>query len=482
MAIGRYILPTNANDQTIVTNGAIGRYVRVRPSAKKGDGYINISQIIVNDMKGVNISKSKKVYASSSSETTQPPSIVVDGSVAARNFPDLWQSKTNNRDAEFIEIDLGSSQAISSIEILGRADCTFASWCEDRMAELRVELNDQTTEDAAESYPEDEAESYPEHASADAAQSYDKTTVQKMIESAVQQALQQVQAPQTMPDPPVYKQPVYEQPVYEEPVYEQPVYEQPVYEQPVYEQPVQAPQQQTVTVNSMSSVTPVSIADTSSHVTITRKDITLPTGYVRKWDSKTRNYVFYDNNGQIVSHPSPPSQRIDTSTVKRPAQGGGKVITIGGKKKPVQKGGFTPLATDVRITTDRTVTSPWSKYFDTLKRQYYYHNNSNGNAVWVHPFLPRTPVPGELKYGDAGLPSDWEKYLESSVNTYFYYDPKTGETSWEHPNPPPFPEDDAEAIKATVRGPYVMYRDSATNSLYFFNTDTTETFWVLPNA
>jgi len=245
---------------------------------------------------------------------------------------------------------------------------------------------------------------------------------------------------------------------------------------------VQAPQQQTVTVNSMSSVTPVSIADTSSHVTITRKDITLPTGYVRKWDSKTRNYVFYDNNGQIVSHPSPPSQRIDTSTVKRPAQGGGKVITIGGKKKPVQKGGFTPLATDVRITTDRTVTSPWSKYFDTLKRQYYYHNNSNGNAVWVHPFLPRTPVPGELKYGDAGLPSDWEKYLESSVNTYFYYDPKTGETSWEHPNPPPFPEDDAEAIKATVRGPYVMYRDSATNSLYFFNTDTTETFWVLPNA
>ena len=88
-----------------------------------------------------------------------------------------------------------------------------------------------------------------------------------------------------------------------------------------------------------------------------------------------------------------------------------------------------------------------------------------------------------MKYGDAGLPSDWEKYLESSVNTYFYYDPKTGETSWEHPNPPPFPADDAEAVKATgVTGPYVMYRDSATNSLFFFNTDTTETFWVLPRA
>ena len=482
MAIGRYILPTNANDQTIVTNGAIGRYVRVRPSAKKGDGYINISQIIVNDMKGVNISKSRKTYASSSSATTQPPSIVVDGSITARNFPELWQSNTNNRDAEFIEIDLGSSQAISSIEILGRADCTFASWCEDRMAELRVELNDQTTADAAESYPEDATEPEPEP------QVYDKTTVQNMIQNAVQQALQEVQVPQRMPDPPVYQEPVSEQAVYQEPVSEQAVYEQPVseqavYEEPVYEQPVQAPQQQTVTVNSMSSITPVSITNTASHVTITRKDITLPAGYVRKWDSKARNYVFYDENGQVVSHPSPPSQRVDTSTVKRPAQTGGKVITIGGKKKPVQKGGFTPLATDVRITNDTTVTSPWSKYFDTLKRQYYYHNNSNGNAVWVHPFLPRNPVPGELKYGDAGLPSDWEKYLESSVNTYFYYDPKTGETSWEHPNPPPFPADDAEAIKATgVRGPYVMYRDPATNSLYFFNTDTTETFWVLPNA
>ena len=516
MAIGRYVLPTNANDQTIVTNGATGRYVRVRPSAKRGDGYINISQIIVNDMNGENISKSKRVYASSSSATTQSPSIVVDGSITARNFPDLWQSKTNNRDAEFIEIDLGSSQAISSIEILGRADCTFASWCEDRMAELRVELNDQTTEDFPQSYsedaPEPQPQAQPQVQPQVQNQIYDETTVQQMIQTAVQQAVQQVsQVSQKMPDPPVYEksvyqppvyeksvyqppvyeksvyQPpvyeksVYEQPVYQQPVYQQPVYEQPVYQQPVYQQPVQAPQQQTVTVNSMSTGTPVSIADTSSHVTITRKDITLPPGYLRKWDSKTRNYVFYDENGQIVSHPSLPRQRVDTSAVKRPAQGGGKFINIGGKKKSVQKGGFTPLATDVKITNDPTVTSPWSKYFDTLKRQYYYHNNSNGNAVWVHPFLPRQPVPGELKYGDAGLPSDWEKYLESSVNTYFYYDPKTGETTWEHPNPPPFPADDAEAVKATgVTGPYVMYRDSATNSLFFFNTDTTETFWVLP--
>jgi hypothetical protein len=493
LAIGKYILPTNASDQTIVTNGMTGRYVRVRPSTKKGDGYINISQIIVNDMTGVNISKSKNIYATSSAAATQPPSIVVDGSIAPRNFPDLWQSKTNNRNTEFIEIDLGSTHAISSIEILGRADCTFAAWCEDRMAELRVEINDQTTADAAVSYPVDVPDPYPigpygspedyggdepvpesnhiepesnhiepdsnhiepesEFESESEAESatYDPRTIQQMIKQAVQEALHGVQSHDTMP--------------------------------PLEPEPIKAPHIQTVTVNSMNSVVPVTLADTTSHIIITRKDITLPPGYLRKWDRKTRTYVFYDDNGQIVSHPSPPTQRIDMSTVKRPAQGGGKLITIGGKKKPVQKGGFTPLATDIKITTDATVTAPWTKYFDTLKRQYYYTDNTNGNAVWVHPFLPRTPVQGELKYGDAGLPSYWEKYLESSVNTYFYYDPKTGETSWDHPNPPPFPSDDAQSMKAVgVRGPYVMYRDPATNSQYFFNTDTTETFWVLPNA
>ena len=489
LAIGKYILPTNASDQTIVTNGMTGRYVRVRPSTKKGDGYINISQIIVNDMTGVNISKSKNIYATSSAAATQPPSIVVDGSIAPRNFPDLWQSKTNNRNTEFIEIDLGSTHAISSIEILGRADCTFAAWCEDRMAELRVEINDQTTADAAMSYPVDLPDPYPigpygspedyggdepvpesnhiepesnhiepesnhiepEPESEAESATYDPRTIQQMIKQAVQEALHGVQSHDTMP--------------------------------PLEPEPIKAPHIQTVTVNSMNSVVPVTLADTTSHIIITRKDITLPPGYLRKWDRKTRTYVFYDDNGQIVSHPSPPTQRIDMSTVKRPAQGGGKLITIGGKKKPVQKGGFTPLATDIKITTDATVTAPWTKYFDTLKRQYYYTDNSNGNAVWVHPFLPRTPVQGELKYGDAGLPSYWEKYLESSVNTYFYYDPKTGETSWDHPNPPPFPSDDAQSMKAVgVRGPYVMYRDPATNSQYFFNTDTTETFWVLPNA
>jgi hypothetical protein len=292
--------------------------------------------------------------------------------------------------------------------------------------------------------------------------------IQQAVQQAVQQALHGVQPPNTMPpfepEPPEPKSPLEPEPPL----------------QPDY---IKAPHVQTVTVNSMNSDVPVTIADTSSHIAITRKDITLPPGYFRKWDSKTRKYVFYDDNGQIVSHPSPPSQRIDMSTVKRPAQGGGKLITIGGKKKPVQKGGFTPLATDIKITNDATVTPPWSKYFDTLKRQYYYHNNTDGSSVWVHPFLPRTPVPGELKYGDAGLPSYWEKYMESSVNTYFYYDPNTGETSWDHPNPPPFPADDAVSMKPVgVKGPYVMYRDPATNNPYFFNTDTTETFWVLPNA
>ena len=158
--------------------------------------------------------------------------------------------------------------------------------------------------------------------------------------------------------------------------------------------------------------------------------------------------------------------RVNTSSVKIPAalqavtaQTGGTVITAGKKKncdteKPIAP--FKPLPTDVQILTDPTVTPPWSKYFDTLLRQYYYYNSTTGETVWIHPFLPRAPVPGELKYGDAGLPSNWEKYLESSLNTYFYHYPSTGETSWNHPNPPPFPSDDAQPIiKSDPSSPYV---------------------------
>jgi hypothetical protein len=243
----------------------------------------------------------------------------------------------------------------------------------------------------------------------------------------------------------------------------------------------------------MAVSSPISIIDTSSHARIGRPDPTLPTTFTRSWDNKTRTYVYYDPNGQVTqTHPAPPNRRVNTSSVKIPAalkavssQVGGTLNATNKKKdcdpvKPVPT--FKPLPTDVQILTDPTVTPPWSKYFDTLLRQYYYYNSTTGETVWIHPFLPRAPVPGELKYGDAGLPSNWEKYLESSVNTYFYYDPSTGESSWNHPNPPPFPSDDAQPIiKSDSNSPYVMYRDPTNNNLYFFNTRTTETFWVLPN-
>ena len=149
---GKFVLPTNDADQTISTNEYEGRYIRIRPSVLNGDGWLNISQVIVNDVTLSNIAAGKLVYATSNYPQTENPTIVVDDSRAVRDFPNLWQAGTNARDKEFLEIDLGDMNFISSIQILGRGNCRKAQYCIDRMMGLRIEINKHTNPNVLNAY------------------------------------------------------------------------------------------------------------------------------------------------------------------------------------------------------------------------------------------------------------------------------------------------------------------------------------------
>jgi hypothetical protein len=149
---GKFVLPTNDADQTISTNEYEGRYIRIRPSVQKGDGWLNISQVIVNDVTLSNIAAGKLVYATSNYPQTENPTIVVDDSRAVRDFPNLWQAGTNARDKEFLEIDLGDMNYISSIQILGRGNCRKAQYCMDRMMGVRIEINKHTNPNVLNAY------------------------------------------------------------------------------------------------------------------------------------------------------------------------------------------------------------------------------------------------------------------------------------------------------------------------------------------
>ncbi|NDB85796.1 MAG: hypothetical protein EB127_24305, partial [Alphaproteobacteria bacterium] len=150
---GKYVLGSNAKNQLVLTNEILGRYIRVRPSTTKGDGFMSLSQIFVYDLLGLNISSGRPVYATSSNARTAPASSVVDGTSQPRKYPDFWHSNNPDRENDYIEIDLGSEQYITGIRIIGIESCprTLGN-CYDRMLELRIEINKETSDAAKEKY------------------------------------------------------------------------------------------------------------------------------------------------------------------------------------------------------------------------------------------------------------------------------------------------------------------------------------------
>ena len=134
--INERALPTSAFDQTIIFNVS-AQYVRVYPSPTDGDGFFALSQVIVNDATGTNIAKGMPVITISNYSGVAAASVVVDGTLTPRKWPDVWNNNNTGRDADYWEVDLGSVQLITTVRIITRSDMTPAAW-PDRNKGLRV--------------------------------------------------------------------------------------------------------------------------------------------------------------------------------------------------------------------------------------------------------------------------------------------------------------------------------------------------------
>jgi len=126
--VGKELISMTAALATTTPNSGTvyGRFIRVRPPLTSGDGYLNISQIVVKDALGNNLALNRPVVGTSRYKhedgTLSPaPSIVTDGTLSTREWPTgIWHSATKDRDNEFLEIDLGISKPIASITYYGR--------------------------------------------------------------------------------------------------------------------------------------------------------------------------------------------------------------------------------------------------------------------------------------------------------------------------------------------------------------------------
>ena len=139
---GRFTIPTVVGaDSMVNTNGYKGRYIRIRPSLSLGDGFLNITQVIVNDSAGNNLALNKPVYSTSKHPSFPPATFVTNGTLTPSTT--FFHSGTGDRATEFLEIDLGASYAISSIRILGRGDCCAGTGAGiyDRTSQTRIEIN-----------------------------------------------------------------------------------------------------------------------------------------------------------------------------------------------------------------------------------------------------------------------------------------------------------------------------------------------------
>jgi len=126
--------------RTVVANLAKQGPVRVQPRlnlpvkyvflSQIGDQTINISQIVVRDINGVNITKSAMVFASTEDYGTKKET-AVDGYEGPRPYPSIYHSK--NGGGEWFELLFPTPVVISSVTIYNRSDC-----CNSRISSYRL--------------------------------------------------------------------------------------------------------------------------------------------------------------------------------------------------------------------------------------------------------------------------------------------------------------------------------------------------------
>ena len=137
--INERTLPKDSLDQAVVFN-IFGRYVRVMTG---NSAWFHLSQVIVYDANGTNIAVGKTVTATPGCCGGGAPSVVVDGVLTPRTFDTgkVWHSNGGGRDVDYLQVDLGSIQMITSVRLLGRADC-----CLERIPGVRIRVLKTTDE------------------------------------------------------------------------------------------------------------------------------------------------------------------------------------------------------------------------------------------------------------------------------------------------------------------------------------------------
>ena len=126
--------------RTVVANLAKQGPVRVQPPltspvkyvflSQIGNETINLSQIVVRDINGINITKSARVFASTEDYGTRKET-AVDGYEGPRSYPSIYHSK--NGGGEWFELLFTTPVVISSVTIYNRSDC-----CNNRISSYRL--------------------------------------------------------------------------------------------------------------------------------------------------------------------------------------------------------------------------------------------------------------------------------------------------------------------------------------------------------
>jgi len=112
---------TQGGGTAIEAPGITARFIRIKPPStdEVSDRNLAISQIIVLDVDGNNIAKGASTKASSTLARTSS-SAIVDGTLLPKIGPNIWVvGKTDTKNTEYLEIDLGSMKKISKVIYIG---------------------------------------------------------------------------------------------------------------------------------------------------------------------------------------------------------------------------------------------------------------------------------------------------------------------------------------------------------------------------
>jgi Alpha-L-arabinofuranosidase B (ABFB) domain len=116
------------------SKGIKARYLMIRPTQLRTDGYLQIAYLQVFNVQDVDVAANKPATAASVFDNSVA-SIAVTGQAGTRNYPNIYHSATPNPNTEWWMIDFGGVEEIAYAVYYNRSDC-----CDQRSRGMRVQL------------------------------------------------------------------------------------------------------------------------------------------------------------------------------------------------------------------------------------------------------------------------------------------------------------------------------------------------------